>query len=108
LVDWDGLCLADAAFDAAMFLGRLRREPLRDPDGAPELEYLAQAFRREFLARRPEVSSRALALQEGLVIVEDLLRTFRRPSDGETLAREIRALGSAAGERLDVAEGRRE
>ncbi|MCI0588615.1 MAG: hypothetical protein L0323_17425 [Planctomycetes bacterium] len=107
LVDWDGLCLADAAFDAATFLGRLRRGPLRDPGAAPELERLADAFRRRFLARRPEVSARALALQEGLVIVEDLLRSFRRPSDGERLEQENRSLAAAAATRLDLAEGRR-
>ncbi len=107
LVDWDGMCLADAAFDAAKFIVKLCREPLRDPACAPEVERLAQVFRREFLARRPEVSARALALQEGLVIVEDLLRSFRRPSDGERLERENRSLAAAAARMLDLAEGRR-
>lgn len=96
LVDWDGLCMADGALDAATFVGRLRSEPLRHGGEPAALEHLADTFRRAFLALRPGVSTRALAAQECLVIVEDLLRSFRRPGRAAGMAREIEALMAAA------------
>jgi hypothetical protein len=100
LVDWDGLCLGDAAMDAATFLCKLRQEPLRDPGNGPELERLAAIFRAEFLARAPQVTERQLALQEGIVLAEALLRSFRVPAD-ERLPDEIRAMLAAAWEFLE-------
>ncbi len=103
VIDWDGLCVADPALDAATFLTRLRQEPLREPGGAPEMERLAERFRREFLSRRPEVPPSRLALYEGLVLTEGLLRSFRRATRDEEMPRRIRSLAAAAGEALDRA-----
>jgi aminoglycoside phosphotransferase (APT) family kinase protein len=103
VIDWDGLCLADPALDAATFLLRLRQEPLREPGSAPEMERLAETFRREFLARRPEVPPDRLALYEALVLTEGMLRSFRRATRDEEMPGRIRNLAAAAREALDRA-----
>jgi hypothetical protein len=101
LIDWDGLALADAAMDAATFLGKLRQKHLRQPGSAPQLERLAALFRSEFLAGSPQVTAGQLALQEGIVIAEDLLRSFRVPAD-ERMPDEIRNLLAAARASLET------
>lgn len=103
IIDWDGFCLANPALDAATFLGRLRREPVLRPGLVPELDRMAEAFRRSFLARQPEVA-RHLALYEGLVLTEQALRSFRRSGESEEMAKRIRRLAAGAAERLDWAE----
>jgi hypothetical protein len=103
VIDWDGLCLADPALDAATFLLRLRQEPLRESGSAPEMERLAEAFRRAFLARRPEVPAGRLALYEALVLTEGMLRSFRRANRDEEKPRRIRNQAQAASEALDRA-----
>lgn len=88
LIDWDGLALASPALDAATFLARLRREPLRRPGSAPELERMAAAFRREFLEGQPGLEH-DLDLYQGLVLTEQMLRSFRTLAIDEAAIREI-------------------
>jgi hypothetical protein len=95
IIDWDGLCLADPALDPATFLGRLRQETLRNPGSAPDLERLAEIFRREVLARLPYLAPQRLALYEGLVLIESLLRSFRRPARGDGMEQQILSLARA-------------
>ena len=97
-VDWDGFCLADPALDAATFLARLRLEPVTTGRGM-ELERLAQSFRSVFCSLSPG-AARHLALYEGLVLTEQMLRSFRRTSRDGAMAGTIERLASAAEERL--------
>ena len=98
VIDWDGLCLGQPGLDAATFVCRLERS-LDGPAGsAREFARLADAFRREFLARCGDVSARELALCEALVRTQDLLRAFRRPLDEST--RQVQTLARAAAESL--------
>jgi len=103
-IDWDGFSLANPALDAATFLGRLCREPRRRPGSAALLEHLGATFRTTFLENRPELA-RDLALYEGLVLTEQMLRAFRRPGDGAETVCEIRFLADAAAGMLDQVEG---
>ncbi len=103
VIDWDGFCLANPALDAATFAVRLLRRPLRNPGSAPELEHLGGTFRREFLAQRPDVSSAQLALYEGLVLTDQMIRSFLRPSKGDQTSRQILGFARAAGKKLDCA-----
>ena len=98
VLDWDGLTLADAALDAATFLVRLRQEPLSRPGRARPMEQLAEFFRQEFLRQEPEVAPSRLALFEALVLLEQALRSFRRPGRRTV---QIRNLVAAARQRLD-------
>ncbi len=100
LLDWDGLCLANPALDAAIFLGHLRQEPLRQPGHATELEHLAGVFRRAFTGCRPEVPDDHLAAYEALVLMERALRSLRRPQAGPA-AEQARNLMAAAEARLN-------
>ncbi len=102
IVDWDGLCLAHPALDAATFLARLRQDPIEIPGAAPGLERLAELFRREFLGRASDVSRSDLALYEALVLAHRALRAFRRPAEGEKTANRLRNVMAAAHELLDV------
>ena len=79
LFDWQGLCLAPPALDAATFLGRLRREPARSPGTAEPADHLAAIFRREFLRRHPAVSPHDLAVYEALILTDTAVRTVRWP-----------------------------
>ncbi len=95
LLDWDGLCLANPALDAANFLGHLRQGPLRRPGSASPLEHLAGVFRRAFVSSRPEVSAPQLAAYESLMLMERALRSLRRPEAGSA-AEQARHLLTAA------------
>jgi hypothetical protein len=77
IVKWGGLCLAPPALDAATFLGRLRRVPLRRPGRGGGLDQAAAVFRAEFLRCRPEVSAGELAAYESMVLLEIALRVLR-------------------------------
>jgi len=99
-VDWDGISLANPALDAATFLARLCREPRRRPGAAPLLERMGATFRSTFLAARPQLA-RDLALYEGLVLTEQVLRAFRRPGDLAETIREVELLAAAAREKLE-------
>jgi len=100
VIDWDGLCLANPALDAAAFLGRLSRAPLRRRGAAPELAQMAAVFRSAFLEDQPEVA-RDLDLYQGLEMTEQMLRAFRRPVFDEEAAEELFSLADAAGAMLD-------
>lgn len=106
VIDWDGLCLANPALDAAAFLGRLGREPLLRPGAAPELERMAALFRSAFLEDQPEVAV-DLDLYEGLEMTEQILRSFRRPAYDRKRTEQVRSLAQAAGARLDRVEAAR-
>jgi hypothetical protein len=97
-IDWDGFCLADPALDAATFLARLRLEPVTTGRGM-EMERLAESFRSVFCGLSPE-AVRHLTLYEGLVLTEQMLRSFRRTSRDGAMADTIERLASAAEERL--------
>lgn len=97
-IDWDGFCLADPALDAATFLARLRLEPMTTGRGM-ELERLAESFRSTFCSLSPE-AVRHLALYEGLVLTEQVMRSFRRTSRDGAMAGTIERLAGAAEERL--------
>jgi len=97
-VDWDGFCLANPALDAATFLARLRLEPLTAPGGGAALEELAVRFRREFSSLSPDAAA-SLELYEGLVLAEQMLRSFRRSED-EASPRSAALLAGAAEELL--------
>ncbi len=101
LIDWDGLTMAHPALDAASFLCRLRHAPLTQPGKAPALEGLAEVFRREFLAREPEVSPHELALYETLVLMDLALRALRRPERRERVAVHTHRLVAEAERLLD-------
>lgn len=103
-IDWDGFSLANPALDAATFLGRLCREPRRRPGSAPLLLHMGATFRGEFLADRSELTA-DLALYEGLVLTEQMLRALRRPGDRAETVREIELLSAAATEMLDRVDG---
>jgi aminoglycoside phosphotransferase (APT) family kinase protein len=100
ILDWDGLCQAHPALDAATFLARLRRRPIAGPGGAPQLERLAEVFRGEFLSRC-RIPRRALAVCEAVVLADLAMRALRRAGRGEQAAR-VRGLLAAAHERLDA------
>jgi aminoglycoside phosphotransferase (APT) family kinase protein len=97
-IDWDGFCLADPALDAATFLARLRLEPVTTGRGM-ELERLAESLRGAFCGLSPE-ATRHLPLYEGLVLTEQMMRSFRRTSRDGAMAGTIERLASAAEERL--------
>ena len=101
LLDWDGLTLAHPGLDAASFLCRLRRTPITETGKASELEWLAEVFRRQFLAREPEVSRRELALYEALVLTDSALRASRRSRRKEHVIAHIRCLVAEAERLLD-------
>jgi hypothetical protein len=105
-IDFDDLTLAHPAWDAACFLGWLRLEPLQRPGKAAALEHLAEVFRREFLAREPEVTPHHLAMYEALVLTKIALRAFRgflRPGRGDQVVAHVRGLVAGAHRRLDDA-----
>ncbi len=77
IVKWGGLCMAPPALDAATFLGRLRRVPLRKPGRGAELEHAAAVFRSEFLRCRPELAPGELAAYEAMVLLEIALRVLK-------------------------------
>jgi hypothetical protein len=104
LIDWDGLTLAHPALDAASFLCRLRHAPLTQPGKAQALEWLAEVFRREFLAREPEVSPHVLALYETLVLMDLTLRALRHPERREHVAVHTHRLVAEAKRLLDRQE----
>jgi hypothetical protein len=104
VIDWDGLCLANPALDAAAFLGRLSREPLRRPGAAPELARMASLFRGAFLEDQPEVAP-DLDLYQGMELTEQVLRSFRHPD--EESAAEIQSLAEAAAAMLDRVDAAR-
>ncbi len=79
ILEWDGLCLASPALDAATFLGRLQRRPLIRPGHGRAIESLARVFRREFLRLDPGVSPSELAAYEALVLAGHAVRAARRP-----------------------------
>ena len=102
-VDWDGFCLANPALDAATFLARLRLEPITNPGHGSELESLAGIFRKEFLRLNP-AAARYLGLYEGLVLTEQMLRSFRRSAggvDGPGAARLARSAEECLGSLAD-------
>jgi aminoglycoside phosphotransferase (APT) family kinase protein len=105
VIDWDGLCLADPALDAATFLGRLRRDAASRPGRFPEMERLADTFRREFLARCPWVSARHLDLYESVALTEGALRSFRRAARSEKMLQRIEGLVAAAEQALERTTG---
>jgi aminoglycoside phosphotransferase (APT) family kinase protein len=82
LLDWDSPALAHPALNAAMFLRRLRQEPIIHPGKLEELERLADVFRHEFLAREPEVDRCSLARYEALTLSAGALRALRHPKRG--------------------------
>lgn len=98
-VDWDGFCLANPALDAATFLARLRLEPITNPGHGGALEQLAERFRSEFL-RHSRAAARHLELYEGLVLSEQMLRSFRRSARGAVAGAVAERLMDAAEERL--------
>jgi hypothetical protein len=98
-VDWDGFCLANPALDAATFLARLRLEPVLNPGLGAELETLAGRFREEFLRLSPAAAP-YLALYEGLVLTEQVLRSFRRTTGDAGGAGAVSRLARAAEESL--------
>lgn len=100
VLDWDGMAMAHPAMDAADFLARLRQEARRNPGGARGVDRLADAFRREFLAREPAVTPRDLAAHKALAIVEKAVRSFRRPGEEGRMTGEIRRQLAAARELL--------
>jgi hypothetical protein len=104
LIDWDGLTLAHPALDAASFLCRLRHAPLTQPGKAQALEWLAEVFRREFLARQPDISPQALALYETLVLMDLTLRALRHPERREHVAVHTHYLVAEAERLLDRQE----
>jgi hypothetical protein len=97
-VDWDGFCLANPALDPATFLARLRLEPIASPGRGAALEGLARRFREEFVRLSPAAAP-YLRLYEGLVLTEQMLRSFRRSSEGGPGV--AGRLAEAAAERLD-------
>jgi aminoglycoside phosphotransferase (APT) family kinase protein len=101
LVDWDGFSLANPALDAATFLGRLCREPRQRPGSAALLDRMGASFRAAFLEGQPDLA-RDLALYEGLVLTEQVLRAFRRPGDARETVQEVRLLARAAEAMLDL------
>jgi aminoglycoside phosphotransferase (APT) family kinase protein len=104
-VDWDGFTLANPALDAATFLARLRLEPIAGAGRGKELEHLARRFREEFLRLSPGAAPH-LELYEGVVLTEQMLRSFRRSaSDGGHAAPDRLAL--SAEECLGKQAGRR-
>ncbi len=99
-IDFDDLTLAHPAWDAACFLGWLQLGK------AVELEHLAAVFRREFLAREPEVAPHHLAVYEALVLTKIALRAFRglhRPGHGDQVGPRVRRLVAGAHRLLDGA-----
>ncbi len=102
ILDWDGLCLAHPALDAATFLARLRREPISAPGGAPRLERLAEVFRDEFLGRS-RVRRRELAACEAVVLADLAMRALRRTGRGAQTAVRVRGLLAASHQLLDGA-----
>ena len=105
ILEWDGLCLASPALDAATFLGRLRRGPLLRPGHGHDLENLAHHFRHEFLRLDPGVSVEELAAYESLVLARHAVRVARRPRRraGATTRRVARLI-EAARQRLECPE----
>ncbi len=105
ILEWDGLCLASPALDAATFLGRLRRGPLTRPGHGQAIENLAHVFRRKFLRLAPGVTGAELAAYESLVLARHAVRAARRPRRraGAT-ARRIARLVEAARQRLECPE----
>jgi hypothetical protein len=101
LIDWDGLTLAHPALDAASFLCRLRHTPLTQPGKAQALEWLAEVFRHEFLAREPDVLPHVLAQYETLVLMDLTLRALRHPERRERVAVHTHRLVAEAKRLLD-------
>jgi hypothetical protein len=105
-VDFDDLTLAHPAWDAACFLGWLRLEPLKRPGQVAVSEHLAEIFRREFLAREPDVTPQHLAVYEALVLMKIALRAFRgflRPGHGDQVGSHVHWLVAEAHQLLDSA-----
>lgn len=103
VIDWDGLCLASPALDAATFLVRLCREPRRRPDGAPAMAHIAASFRRAFLELQPAAAVH-LDLYEGLILTEELLGSVRETFTDEREAQSIRDQARVVHGVLDRAE----
>jgi hypothetical protein len=98
-VDWDGFCLANPALDAATFLARLSLEPVTNPGRGVELERLCGRFREEFVRLSP-ASGPHLELYEGLVLTEQMLRSFRRATGEASGPAAAGRIASAAEARL--------
>jgi len=101
IIDWDGLCRADPALDAATLLAHLRCEPGADAAAATATQQLAAHFRREFLAHCPHVGQRQLARWEAWAHTERLVRGLRRAARDDAL--EAHDLAAAAAQLLDAA-----
>ncbi|GEM_PF-3588381 len=101
IIDFDGLCMASPALDAANFVCRLRHAPITQPTAPPNLKRLAELFRAEFLRHEPHVRPGNLRRYEALVLSETALRLFRRPGRGRELADEVMALIAESHRLLD-------
>ncbi len=99
IVGWENLCLAPRALDAATFLARLRRAPLRRPGRARAVEELADMFRAAFL-RRGSIEVRELAVFEAMALTAAALRAATRPGR-RPLPRRARRFLAAAEQALD-------
>lgn len=105
ILDWDRLCLASPALDAANFLGRLRCCRLCKPHPGEQAEHLASVFRREFMSRDPVVTERELAAYESLVLARQAIRVARLSGRRSgTAARRVQRLIEAALDRIEVGE----
>ena len=102
LIDWDSFCAANPALDASRWLARLHRDSLEGPGSIPGIEQLADSFRREFLALRPEAAVH-LDLYEALQLTKHVLHGFGRESSGDDLSR-MERLAEAAERRLERVE----
>lgn len=102
ILEWDGLCLASPALDAATFLGRLRRGPLSRPGHGRAIENLAHVFRRRFLRLDPGVSPSELAAYEAMVLARHAVQAARRrrSRSGASTRRAARLI-EAARQRLE-------
>ena len=100
VIDWDGICLASPALDAATFLARLHKESWQEPGGAPEMERAASGFRRAFLELLPQASAQ-LALYEGLVLTGELLGAMGRALRSQPVGEFLLELAQGAEAALD-------
>ena len=79
IVDWERLCMAPRALDAATLLGRLRQIPVIRPGRARPMEDLADVFRGEFLRCRGDLDPAELTVYESMALTTRALRAARRP-----------------------------
>jgi len=92
ILDWDRMCLASPALDAASFLARLRCDHLCGPKRARGIELLADVFRREFLAGNRAVTPDDLGAYEALLLARQAVRIARRPGPRGGATRRVRRL----------------